>query len=101
MKYGVKFSTRFKKDMKLVQKRGYNQKLLYDVIEKLANGEKLEEKYKDHQLSGDYSGFSGISAFEQMNSYIEQKDCKYPNSAKKIAFMMRRYEEDGFTSYWL
>ena len=57
MKYGVKFSTRFKKDMKLVQKRGYNQKLLYEVIEKLANGEKLEEKYKDHQLAGDYSGF--------------------------------------------
>ena len=53
------------------------------------------------KCAGDYSGFSGISAFEQMNSYIEQKDCKYPNSAKKIAFMMRRYEEDGFTSYWL
>ena len=53
------------------------------------------------KCAGDYSGFSGVSAFEQMNSYIEQKDCKYPNSAKKIAFMMRRYEEDGFTSYWL
>ncbi len=26
---------------------------------------------------------------------------KYPNSAKKIAFMMRRYEDDGYTSYWL
>lgn len=57
MKYGVKLSTRFKKDMKLVQKRGYNQKLLYDVIEKLANGEPLEEKHRDHQLTGDYSGF--------------------------------------------
>ena len=53
------------------------------------------------KCAGDYSGFSGVSAFEQMNSYIDQKDCKYPNSAKKIAFMMRRFEEDGFTSYWL
>ena len=26
---------------------------------------------------------------------------KYPNSAKKIAYMMTRYEEDGFTSYWI
>jgi GTPase subunit of restriction endonuclease len=26
---------------------------------------------------------------------------KYPNSARKIAFMLRRLEEDGFTSYWL
>ena len=53
------------------------------------------------KCAGDFSGFSGVSTFEQMNSYIDQKDCKYPNSAKKIAFMMRRYEEDGFTSYWL
>ena len=53
------------------------------------------------KCAGDFSGFGGVSTFEQMNSYLDQKDCKYPNSAKKIAFMMRRYEEDGFTSYWL
>ena len=53
------------------------------------------------KCAGDFSGFSGGSTFEQMNTYIDQKDCKYTNSAKKIAFMMRRYEEDGFTSYWL
>ena len=53
------------------------------------------------KCAGDFSGFSGVSTFEQMNTYIDQKTCKYPNSAKKIAFMMRRYEEDGFTSYWL
>jgi MoxR-like ATPase len=28
-------------------------------------------------------------------------DAKYPQSATKIAFMLRRLEEDGFTSYWL
>lgn len=53
------------------------------------------------KCAGDYSGFAGATAYEQMNSYLESKTCKYPNSAKKIAFMMRRYEEDGFTSYWL
>ncbi|MBB6672272.1 MrcB family domain-containing protein [Cohnella nanjingensis] len=26
---------------------------------------------------------------------------KYPQSARKILFMLRRLEEDGFTSYWL
>ncbi|WP_223836555.1 MrcB family domain-containing protein [Paenibacillus oceani] len=26
---------------------------------------------------------------------------KYPQSARKIAFMLRRLDEDGFTSYWL
>lgn len=28
MKYDVRMSTRFKKDMKLVQKRGYDQRLI-------------------------------------------------------------------------
>ena len=53
------------------------------------------------KCAGDYSGFAGAAAYEQMHSYLDSKSCKYPNSAKKIAFMMRRYEEDGFTSYWL
>lgn len=53
------------------------------------------------KCAGDYSGFAGAAAYEQMSSYLDSKTCKYPNSAKKIAFMMRRYEEDGFTSYWL
>jgi energy-coupling factor transporter ATP-binding protein EcfA2 len=26
---------------------------------------------------------------------------KYPKSARKLAFMLRRLDEDGFTSYWL
>ena len=53
------------------------------------------------KCAGDYSGFAGAAAYEQMGSFLDSKPCKYPNSAKKIAFMMRRYEEDGFTSYWL
>ncbi|RXT00975.1 hypothetical protein EIZ39_25760 [Ammoniphilus sp. CFH 90114] len=28
-------------------------------------------------------------------------DAPYPQSARKIAYMLRRYEEDGFTSFWL
>lgn len=30
-----------------------------------------------------------------------QSQAKYPQSARKIVFMLRRLEEDGFTSYWL
>ena len=53
------------------------------------------------KCAGDYTGFAGAAAYEQMVSFLNSKSCIYPNSAKKIAFMMRRYEEDGFTSYWL
>ncbi|WP_219835388.1 MrcB family domain-containing protein [Paenibacillus sp. R14(2021)] len=30
-----------------------------------------------------------------------EEKAKYPFSARKLAFMLRRLEEDGFTSYWL
>lgn len=32
---------------------------------------------------------------------VQGTNCRYKKSAEKIAFMMRRYEEDGFTSYWV
>jgi uncharacterized protein YehS (DUF1456 family) len=35
----------------------------------------------------------------KLNEMINQAN--YPQSAKKIASMLRRLEEDGFTSYWL
>jgi mRNA interferase YafQ len=50
MKLEVRFSSRFKKDLKLAQKQNKNLNLLFSVIEKLANLEKLDEKYKDHSL---------------------------------------------------
>ena len=54
MKYEVKPSNQFRKDLKLVAKRGYKIELLTNVIKKLANGEKLAPKYKDHQLFGNF-----------------------------------------------
>ncbi len=52
----IKYHTSFKKDYKKVLKRGYDIKLMEDVISKLVNGEPLPEKNRDHNLSGDYSG---------------------------------------------
>lgn len=57
MKYEVKPSNQFKKDLKLAAKRGYQIELLVDVIKKLANGEVLDPKYKDHQLSGTFGSY--------------------------------------------
>ena len=57
MKYNVRFTTKFKKDFKLIQKQGKDLNRLYFVIEKIANAEELEKKYRDHLLSGDYDGY--------------------------------------------
>lgn len=40
----VLLSNRFKKDLKLAKKRGYNLELLYDVVDILARQEPLPEK---------------------------------------------------------
>jgi len=53
------------------------------------------------KFAGDYSAFSQDLIWKQMEAYIKDKSCTYRKSATKICYMMRRYEEDGFTSYWL
>lgn len=50
-------SNRFKKDLKLAQKRGMNLNLLRTVVNTLAEGKKLDIQYRDHELTGDYNGF--------------------------------------------
>lgn len=54
MAYKVKFTGQFKKDLKLAKKQGKDLDKLFNVIEILEKGEKLEKKYKDHSLSGEY-----------------------------------------------
>lgn len=54
MKYIVDFTTQFKKDIKLAKKQGKDTEKIFEVVEKLANDEILEAKYKDHCLTGDY-----------------------------------------------
>lgn len=56
MKYEIKFTGRFKKDFKQAKKQKKDIEKLFEVIERIANGEKLEAKWKDHALSGNYSG---------------------------------------------
>ena len=51
----IKYETSFKKDFKRIVKRGYDIRLLEEVIEILASGNDLPTKYKDHSLIGDYA----------------------------------------------
>lgn len=55
-KYTVKFTTQFKKDYKLICKRGYDAALLQSVVTELAMGNPLPEKNRDHELSGNWKG---------------------------------------------
>ena len=52
----VRYTAKFKKDLKLILKRGYDPKLFVEVLFLLREGKPLAEKYKDHPLRGIYTG---------------------------------------------
>jgi len=56
MKYKLRPTTKFQKDLKRVQRRGYNISLLTDILKMLADGRELPKKNKDHSLVGEYTG---------------------------------------------
>ena len=52
----IKYQTAFKRDYKRIKKHGYDLRLLEDVIALLAEGQELPASYRDHALTGDFSG---------------------------------------------
>jgi mRNA interferase YafQ len=56
-KYNPLPTNKFKKDYKLLKKRGYDMSLLQGVITKLANGETLPPQNCDHPLKGNRKGY--------------------------------------------
>ena len=52
----IRYTSQFKKDVKRIRKRGKDFAKLKVVIEKLAAGEELEARYRDHALVGNYRG---------------------------------------------
>ena len=57
MMYEVRFTSAFKKSYKLMKKRGLDISLLDKVIDTLRQGKSLDEKYRDHGLTGNFEGF--------------------------------------------
>jgi len=52
----IVWTTRFKKDYKLAMKRNLDITLLDECIRKLADCEELAPKFRDHDLTGKWSG---------------------------------------------
>lgn len=53
----VRYSTKFKRDFKACVKRGYRMQLLQQVIDTLRIPASLPFKNREHNLSGNYSGY--------------------------------------------
>lgn len=55
-KYSIIQTSLFKRDLKTAKKRNYDLQLLKDVVDTLAMGAALDDKYKDHMLIENYKG---------------------------------------------
>lgn len=50
-------TSQFRRDLKRIRKRNCNLSKLDDVLQTLLKEEPLDEKYRDHALTGSYIGF--------------------------------------------
>jgi mRNA interferase YafQ len=49
-------TSQFKRDVKRIQRQGKDLRKLKSILGGLVNGERLEDKYRDHVLVGQYKG---------------------------------------------
>ncbi len=56
MNYNIQATHQYDKDVKLAKKRGLDIDKLIEVVCKLASGEILPPKNRDHALTGNYAG---------------------------------------------
>ena len=53
----IKFTSKMKKDIKLMERQGRNMGKLADTLDLLASCQVMPEKYQDHQLKGNLKDF--------------------------------------------
>ena len=53
MKYTPYYTSRIKRQLKTLEKRGYDMSLFKEVVGMLLDGKPLPSKYNDHPLRGD------------------------------------------------
>jgi len=56
MKYEIKMSSKFKKDLRAAKKSGRDLNELNDIVKLLAEGKKLPPQNHDHELHGKFEG---------------------------------------------
>jgi mRNA interferase YafQ len=52
----ISYSAKFKKDFKIIKKRGYDITLLEEALYILCVEQTLPKKYRDHALTGNFKG---------------------------------------------
>lgn len=53
----IKYQNTFKKEYRKIIKRGYDSSLFEEVVRMLVNEIQLPQKYRDHELKGEFKGY--------------------------------------------
>ena len=56
-KYSPDYTTRFRRNRRLLIKRGYDMAKLETTIDLLLKGDVMPLRYRDHPLKGNYNGY--------------------------------------------
>jgi len=90
----------------LAENTAFDKEILQKVLPRIQGSsavikEILLELF-DFFSGANFSKENGQLSAKIWNYYqAEKEDFKYPESAEKTTYMLRKFEEDGFTSYWL
>ncbi|WZL71762.1 AAA family ATPase [Clostridiaceae bacterium 35-E11] len=114
---GLHFGYRVRDEIIFYIIYGINEKLMqfdegidYGIIQKIlpriqGSNQNIKEiliklyKYLSNDKSKEYDPYRHEN-FKKMYIYLNQHKVKYPLASKKIVKMIRRYESDGFTTFW-
>ena len=93
-----------KADNLLTEEQAFDNEIMQKILPRIQGSsvaikDMLVELFKFCMGSQSGPDTESGKAGEQMQSMAES--AIYKESAMKIGYMMKRYEEDGFTSYWL
>jgi mRNA interferase YafQ len=55
--YEIEYTNSFKKDYKRIKKRGYEESLLFQLLEQLMKSGNVDKMYKPHKVWGKYNGY--------------------------------------------
>ena len=56
-KYTPDYTTKFRRNRRLLIKRGYDMSKLEKTIDLLLSGKQIPQEYRDHPLKGNYIGY--------------------------------------------
>jgi len=90
----------------LAENTAFDKEILQKVLPRIQGSSAIIKEILlelfDFFTGSNFSKENGQLANRVWNYYqANQESFKYSESAEKIAYMLRRFEEDGFTSYWL